>query len=88
MGKQKTSRLADLFFVSERVGRIELPSSAWKADIKAIIRYPPTAGTARLLLCAAGGNRTLTVSLLSDFKSDASTSSATAALCVHYVAPV
>ena len=24
----------------ERVGGIEPPSSAWKADIKAIIRYP------------------------------------------------
>ena len=25
---------------SERVGGIEPPSSAWKADIKTIIRYP------------------------------------------------
>ena len=28
--------------ILERVGGIEPPSSAWKADIKAIIRYPPS----------------------------------------------
>ena len=35
--KQKGSK-RPLF--SERVGGIEPPSSAWKADIKTIIRYP------------------------------------------------
>ncbi len=32
----------ELFFVSERVGGIEPPFSAWKANIITIIRYPLT----------------------------------------------
>ena len=38
--KTKTRTKARVFVLCERVGGIEPPSSAWKADIKAIIRYP------------------------------------------------
>lgn len=38
LGKQKTSQWK--VFMTERVGGIEPPSSAWKADIIATIRHP------------------------------------------------
>ena len=41
-----------LFNILERVTGIEPVSSAWKADIKAIIRYPPA-----LLFCKSFGGQ-------------------------------
>ncbi len=56
----------------ERVTGIEPVSRAWQARVIAIIRYP-------LIVSAAGENRTPTILLSLDFKSSASTNSATAA---------
>ena len=38
--QNKNTGINPVFLFSERVGGIEPPSSAWKADIKTIIRYP------------------------------------------------
>ncbi|KKQ53200.1 MAG: hypothetical protein US70_C0005G0034 [Parcubacteria group bacterium GW2011_GWD2_38_11] len=39
--KKTKQTLRSVLFIYERVGGIEPPSSAWKADIIATIRHPP-----------------------------------------------